>query len=252
MAIFGWDGTFIGDIEHHIRAYASDKEKRKTHFAFVHTPGVSEYAQDITMVIIARFKNLTPVIADELKPLFGLQKLGRHYGCIGNKKVLISRCIYGTDEPFSSFLLYRGIPPSPKPMKNINVDDIKYMVRRVYIYRWALGLTLNHDASLWVRRPPVTAVSPVITSWRETGIVTEPWKVSNRIPNTGLKRWFDNDWKQVNITLTQMVNEGSRQQSTTPLINLRFEIEDIIRRIDQNYLGWSTFIISRLHEKYNY
>ena len=222
---FKWDGSHLGpldlSIEKHYEFIQDDVIRR----ILVLNPAAGG-----GLVHLNRFDGNIPLIADELKPLFGLPKIGRHRCTVANargvpREALISR-IDGEEMPFKAEL----------------ASDARLVacVQRCYLFRWALGLTRNSDSALWMRtyKSGVTCV----TSYRETKVDYEKTKCQGAvIPDSVMKRWFG-DWDKVDQTARQVFGE------TTAAI-LKFNIEDIIRRYDTTYVWWAGAIVNRIFQR---
>lgn len=214
---FKWDGSNLGDVDAQIQSWEIRDEFTIVYFK----SGESAYAN--------RFDSSVPLIADELKPLFGLSKIGRHRCLISGRSALISQ-IVANERRFTPL---------------IATDDMIPSIRRAYVFRWSLGLTQNFDKMLWVRsyKSGITLVTSFCekkydfasAAASQTGSV-KPTR--SRITETAVKKWFG-DWKIADDIMREIF--GHRNMT-----EIRFEIDAIVRRVDKSYVSWVTGIISRI------
>lgn len=201
-----WDGSELGDITNEI--------------------GIIEQKPNLLVELrnekgyLTFYKDSILLIADELKPLFGLEKIGRH------------KCIYN-GEPA---ILHRK-----KGMEYTAVDydsiDIKKDIQRSFAFRWILGLVQNYENTLIVRKFKSGIVCA--TSFVETKY--DYLKTDSKgsvIPKTCLRKWFG-DLETFERVVSEMVKNET-------YLDLRFKIEKIIRRISKENVYWTTLIMNRI------
>jgi hypothetical protein len=204
-----WNGSDIGEINHLIKS--CELEGNYYLVTFI----------DNQQAYIFNFENSLPLIADELKPLFGLPKVGRHKCLINNKKILLCRKL-GEETPFEE-------------SGNFFLTELQ----RIFIFRWALGFTLT--STLRMRKLKSGVVS--IISYQENSINYD--KNNNRrshIPDIYLKKWFKNEDVE-NVVKTIFTYEDFNR--------LRFKIDETIRNIDKEYVWWNSNIMERLGNKFS-
>lgn len=225
--LFKWDGSNIGNIDHLIKQHEIIEDRIVLTFI------------NGEKAFVNRYDNAIPLIADELKPIFGLTKIGRHQctiaaeGPIGIKRQAIISQIIGKEYPFST--------SKEMSKENIlNTPDVQCYLQKSYLYRWALGFTRNSDSALWVRT--YNSGVTVITSYREIKVDYENEKVQGaKMSAKSVKSWF-HGWEKVD-ELTQTLFSDKN------LTQLRFDIENVVRRIDSNYIWWGLRIISRIQSR---
>ena len=156
---FIWDGSFIGEINEYIISYEIIENYVRLNF------------KDNLSAYVFKYENSVPLIADEIKPLFGIIKIGRHSATWNGKKVLLSK-IEGSES------LLEGT-------NDIQFEDIQ----KSYIYRWCLGLTSFGDNILKVR----TYKSGIkrVTSYVETEYNYDPKnKYCSKITKSVIIKWY--------------------------------------------------------------
>lgn len=220
---FTWDGSDIGFIDPYIRKWKPYKGQT---LLFLHG-GFKAYANRLD-----EKSGSISLIADELKPLFGLKKLGRHKCLIGDNPAIITK-IEGQESIFTT-------------EKGENNPKLIPYVQKCYVYRWALGLSSNVDSSLWIRS--YTSGVSIVTSYLEIKYMypeEKDKKQISRIPDVAVKKWFGNDWSKTVEIVENMFDEKS-------LAKVRLEVDSIIRRIDRSHVGWAQQILRRIQERVDF
>lgn len=208
-----WDGSHLGSIDDDLLSY----EIRDSRVYVKFKQGFEAIAN--------RFDNSIPIIADELKPLFGLPKIGRHRCLIDNRESIISKVECKDEHPFATQMAKTELVP---------------YIQKCYVYRWILGLTQNTDTSLWIRK--YKSGIECVTSYRDVSVGYEKKSAQGScIPKIAVKKWFGS-WDQVN-KLVQYIFANKK------LCTIRFEIETIVRRIDPQQVTWISCMIQRIQER---
>ncbi len=211
--LFKWDGSDIGSIDEHIESF--DIAYGNIYLRF----------KDGTRAMANRFDNSVALICDELKPLFGLPKIGRHRCTINARIAIISNVRAETEHPFATSMA-----------STVN----RHNLQCCYLFRWVMGLTQNSDSALWVQRWGSGAVT--VTSYREINIAYHKRTPGGAtITDVAMKRWFG-EWDRVNALAVQLFGDRN-------LSELRFEIERTVRRIDPKQVAWISCIVQRIQER---
>jgi hypothetical protein len=215
---FNWDGSFLGNVNDEIIQRSEENGLKIVKF------------KNGSVGYITCYKDNIPLIADELKPLFNLKKIGRHSCRIGGRKYIlhkISRSIRH-EFPFSDNISL---------CKYINEDTIED-VRRAMIFRYIIGFIKNIESSLWIRIRSNNEV--YVTSHYENIINYDRCTLKDKI----VKKIFDN-WDVVDTTLKNMIIKEDKMKD---LIKLRWKISETINRVDNNYVYLTNAIIRRIDE----
>jgi hypothetical protein len=85
-----WDGSNITDIISHSDIYESEYNKIKYWLIRHVNPDTNKLCEEL--VIVRTTKGSLPSLIDELKPLFGLQKMGTHWFKYKNTTKIIMPC----------------------------------------------------------------------------------------------------------------------------------------------------------------
>jgi hypothetical protein len=206
--IFHWDGSHIGKLSNNnIIEY---KNYDNLEIIFLNDSGEKYTA------IITKYTNSIALVIDELKPLFGIEKFGRH-SCYINKSKKILTLIKNNYKPFT--------PDSIISLKSSLRNDI----RQSYVFRYITGLTYNIDKSLWY-------VNGKITSYYENKIDFN----KSDITKTCFNKWFLDDWNDVVKILKKIVGKN--------IMFFKFKIDEIILRVDKNYIQNSNEMIKRIEQ----
>lgn len=208
---FLWDGSYIGNINNLIISFEIIEKYVKVKFtnceAYVFT-----------------YVNSIPIIADEIKPLFGLIKIGIHYGKWGDKDIILYK-IEGEEKMLDT-------------LNGIQIEE----VQRAYIFRWALGFSSYGDDILLTRK--YKSGVKTVTSYMDLEYNYDPkHKFCSKITKSVINKWFYNS-----EAIDNMIKSMFKRSD---LPTLRNDIDNIIRKIDPNHIAWSTSIICRLQNYLN-
>jgi hypothetical protein len=214
-----WDGAFLGDIEPFILSSVNEYGIIRITFR-----GIYYGTEKILSGQLYHFSDKTPLVVDELKIIFQIHKVGRHHVKYKNKDAIL--CQDGIECQLSEFKEFSTIS-----------DDLKLSIQKNYVFRWIVGLTNNTNSGLRIR---ITKNNQTCISYRE--IKVDHNSISSKIPQTVIKEWFNNDLSLVERIICLMIDKRS-------LIEIRIQIESIIRRIEPEYVWWISYILERIQEK---
>jgi hypothetical protein len=206
-----WDGSDLGDITSYVEIHHIEES------------GVYiRLKNDKTIIRVYKFDNSIPLIADELKYLFGIIKIGRHKALYNNNDVLLCK-IEGIEQQFE--------------IKN---DMYAIDIQRSLIFRWALGLTAKGEYPLFMRTYKSGLIS--ITSFLDKTITYDESKlIGSKLSTSMIDKWFYDPYD-----VNKLINIQFKKED---LLKIRWEIESIIKRIDNNYCWWTMAIIGRIQSK---
>lgn len=226
-----WDGSHLGTIHKHqiIRDFNVDN-----HRYWVVMIG------DVTITAIVRTtQGYVPCIIDELKPVFGLTKLGTHTVKIKSKLYILIRVLHNDDN-----ILIRELMLNEAGDELTSNEQFRDYVRRVYVFRDTFAISRTFDSSITCRTittvsgntytVPVSIYEPSITD-SETCL----------LPNTVLTRWFA-DGKMPHDVLIDMLGISDRKQLQKAISRVRNSIASTIERISKDSLCVETIAIRRL------
>ena len=161
------------------------------------------------LMIVTKYKTNIPLILDELKPLFNIKKLGRNSAMLKGKKVILTKIT--------------------KDCKIFNSEEFfEEDIRLSYYFRYMVGLIQNTDKTLIIS-------DRYITSFKEDNIDFN----KSDLTKVCFKKWFENDWYDIKeMTLDLTKNK----------MLFKFKLDEVIMRIDDEYLYLSFKIIDRMNQ----
>jgi hypothetical protein len=219
-----WDGSDIGDISEYFVSI-QEPENGKIGCKIVLRIDDKEI-----MCFAWKYRNNIPLLIDELKPLFGIPKIGRHKCIIHDNELLISQCINKDENIYDPTIHHCAFD------KLEEVVTLRYILGIVttgnyFWYRPKCGILLYRDVTI------------------------DFHKESSKMRDSYVKKYFDNDRQRVKLSMIRLlkkscVSEMANSLSPTHLIRiqqlLRIKIEETIRRIDPNYIMLCVSILSRI------
>ena len=248
---FKWDGTSLGVINERqiLNKYVLGKLQ------------YWDLQLDIYRIIciIRTCRDYTPCIIDELKPLFGLIKLGTHYVKYGSIYVILIRSrINEIGKNIISETFLNELVPCEMEDKDIYEDvydkklnkDVENKIKEIYVFRDILCLGKSNDNSIILRRNmtegkifPVSLMDSSIKLDKMTDIY-----VSTFIPEIIFKRWLNDD--SPSRILYKMLKVRGESNFVLRLYNIKTKINEILMRISGGvYINLSDVIISRISNK---
>lgn len=208
-----WDGSYLGDLDKFITSSVNEFDLVRITFR-----GLYYGSEKNLKAQVYKYSDNVPLIIDELKMVFGMAKVGRHVATIEGKHYLL--CQDGLECQLSE---YKELLPIDK--------ELKHSIARCYVFRWIMGLTLNTDSSIRMR---INKFGTYAHSYREVGIKY----TTSKITSIAVKSWFVDECE-----VEQIVKEFVNNR---PHIEIRMNIESIIRRIDPEYVWMISYILDRI------
>jgi hypothetical protein len=203
-----WDGSDLGDIS---RFFISITEAA---FDTVGARLKLKTGKKVIDCLAWKYKDDIPLIIDELKPIFGLRKIGRHKCVIQKVKLLIARIVDENENIFTG----------TKEQKKDNLEKIREHI----VFRHLFGVVTTGEF-LWYRP------SRGVMSFKEQSVSFD--KNSSHISDINVKRWFSNDrgkiLKIVKRLFMRIVNRDDKCL-TTAVLFIRIKIDKTIRRLNGN------------------
>lgn len=213
-----WDGSKLGCFSSEV-IEQEFKEKQRKYWQL-------RLEETFYALVIEKNKKygLFPILSDELKPLFGLRKLGSHQIQIGKKEYFLFRVEFDHDT------LYWDVTLTEYKEK---IEDRK-MIAKIFIFHDLLAITNANQSSIILRKEAgeLAAYSYVLkNSHFFKDSVSLPYKVSNK--------WLE-EYDHGEL-LQEMIGDN--------LAELGFEIEKVIRRIDRDFVWLSSSILDRIMKR---
>ena len=203
---FSWDGSFLGNVKKKDMQFVQTLHGYKIYDIIFPKGDLRCMAKQITTSL--------PSLSDEFKPIFSLSKIGTHrIKCSGKLYLLIPE-----NRLFSDKL------SQTKDVNKIRSEEI----RKIFVYRELLGLRSTHHGSI---RVDTTETLSFVESSIQMDVHVSV------IPATAIRRWFSE------VTFEDQLQKMSETQEVA---RLRWQLEDVVNRIDKNYIWIVNVIIRRL------
>lgn len=248
--MFKWNGTDVTDIINKSRIFEVVYNKI-TYWKIIYDNG-NNLEEEIC--IVRSTTGSTSSIIDELKPIFGLPKLGTHW-CKNDGKdnrknhtvnknttkkfLILIKCISTPD----GFIRREDSLRTYMTRLNITTDNIenllKLQVQEIYAFRELLGITKTFDSSIIIREGKGKNVYPV--SFYEPSISNNNGRI---IPGIVLETWFEDI--DLDDVICKLVNINNVNNLTDRVCKIRSDAEIIIKRIDQENIGIVDIICSKI------
>lgn len=239
---FQWDGSDLGTItKKQISAHAIYKQTTFWRLTILNYESIG---------IVRSIKSLEPIIVDEMKSIFGLNKTGTHYFTYNNQLYIFMEARLGLStlvEDKERIVAYHSNVDIKKLRCNICIQGEKTLdylppctnkafkkaVREYYTYRDILGVTCTRDSSFLIRHRyikdyqidetygyPLSFIEPEIA----------PFAASAKIADSVFIRWFDEI--PVGSVLRVMMNVRTLEEVPDRLEEYISKMREVIRRID--------------------
>jgi hypothetical protein len=187
------------------------------------------------------FKDNNRILIDELKPIFGLRKLGTHKLKFNNETYIIIK-LPTIDVSTFKLVLH---PTYLNNVESDKMDDIfRKLVQKVYAFRYLMGIKRNGEADVIIMAEN-NNIYPV--SFLEPTIATDDSRISNSVH----ENWFGRDNETICEAIKQMTNFDGREETLHIKVEeYRKKIEAVINRIDKNLIWNVNFIVQKLMTQY--
>jgi len=234
--MFTWDGTEVTDIIKNCDIYEAKYNKVKYWVIRNNDHNVNN---PFINCIVRNSKNTVSCLIDELKPIFGLSKVGTHWCNQGGKIKILIRCIQTSDGHIKEEITLNNLntlicDKSPPLLLTMQVQEI-------FTFRELLGVSCSYDSSV-ILREGGGSYYPI--SYYEPGMLTDDKKV---IPVTILDHWFEDT--SIDEVVQRILKIRRLDQLAQVLHDLREQIDEVIERVDRNTVIHKSCIINRITER---
>lgn len=211
MSTLPWDGSYLGSFKKTCVLETRDFKPHKMYKLSLKPEGREEMVFWCVMHGVCS-NSIYGCVVDEIKPLFGLPKIGTHWLRLEGAK----RIAYNIQSD----------PVTLHDMKRSDLDERTLeSIKMVFIFRWVTGMTSNATTSVLM-----TGSGP--TSY--TGIVDfKKWEDA-MISKSLYQKWIREDMSDV-----------YRRHVTEECIEIKWAAQDVISRIDKELLGVDSLIYER-------
>ena len=279
--MFKWDGTEVTDIINNSRIFEvvcnkitywkiiydneggnkecnkEDDEEIKEEYEECNERGNNEDKKYIEEICIVRTTaGSVPSILDELKPIFGLPKLGTHW-CKNNGKdnkknksdkkteakyIILIKCNISLEGNVLQEISLRDYMINlGATAENIDIVDnlLQLQVQEIYAFRELLGISKSFDSSIIIRKGKGKNVYPI--SFYEPGVLQDNGRI---IPAIVLETWFED--VGLDDVICKLIGINNINNLTNRVCQIRKEIELIINRIDKENIFMVDSICSKI------
>jgi hypothetical protein len=219
-----WDGSDLGDItEYYVK---------------VSKPAPGKVGSKLVLLIDGKkvtcfawkYKDDVPLLIDEMKPLFGLAKLGRHKCEIDGIKLLLGRIVRVSEN-----------------LVNYDVDRYdSALLEEVFIFRFIFGI-ISSGECIWYRK------GEGVISFKEITISFE--SKASRLSNVIIKNRFRDDNSRLGKAMLRLLLKSEKKGS--PISDgekrfrritqlLRIKMDTIARRVSREYVWIGSHVQSRI------
>jgi len=179
------------------------------------------------MIKLSKYYN--QCLVDELKPLFGLTKLGTHYASYKDKYVILIRARTTADDKY--IVMDYTLNKKTLDDTNINLVSLVPKIREIYVFRDLLGLQKSTDSCIAIRKSDSSqelyAVSLIDSHIKPERLID--LSISTYLPDTVFNKWFDNE-SPIAI-LKRMCNYINKDKITNIIFKIRNDIENVVNRV---------------------
>ena len=215
-----WDGSHLGKIEDRDIVSKTSGPRPFSTLTF-------RFQEQTYQCWVKRISTLQATLIDELKPLFGLAKLGTH-------SIFVKSRLYLLVRPFTG--------------PHCQLDEIRFspsrsfreQVQLIFAFRHVLALSCSFESSIQVRS--VYGLSYPI-SFRDGTM--NFWSTRPILPGTILKKWFKYDHESIRETLLRALDIDVTRL-TAFMLRFRTSLEVTILRLDKSLIWTSNYILERL------
>lgn len=217
-----WDGTDIGSIDNSL-SLNKKFEYEEQMSMWIDDDGMHKLWQ----VRIIKFKNDVPLILEEMKEYFGLERTGKHKGTYKGVE-----CIIIDAEGDISLDLYLRNCIKNKKLPDTFIEK----VRRIYVLRWVMCMTCNYETIIDIRTVGYK-MYPVCYQEQNCVLNTEINKA--KIPEKVIRKWFDNDYVIFDNYKIDFLKGKTPEQ-------IKFKLMDIIKKYDPKLIPWTNNVYERV------
>lgn len=219
-----WNGTFLGVYKSDIIRSTVLKQDKYFRLSSQKFDEICIYRNMKT------YKHATfACIVDELKPIFGLMKLGTHSIKIGTKYyMLIKPCYDGQiiieDKKLECFV-------------NFNNENFREKIRNIFVFRDLLDLKPHHQNTVRIRK--------INNRYHPVSFIDNDSNNSvnyNSVTDAIVANWLDPYTFEEILKNTIIVSETRHEQ----LYYYREKIKDVILAIDKSHISFAHSIIAKL------
>ena len=221
--MFKWDGSNITDFINNENTIIEEGVNEKKIYWKITNGNFTE------ICLIRSSTNTLPCLIDELKEVFGLEKIGTHWFKFKSKNMILLKLIREKD-----YIL-----------EELSLDQLGFIkeleddVQKIFIFREILGMSKNFEKSIILRNKgfyirPISFYDPNM----------KPNCGGKVIPDTILNKWFKNT--NLDEAVLKLFEIDKLENITFVLLKLKTKLEKICLRVDPNSITSMDEILSRI------
>lgn len=233
--MLAWDGSDLGTLSKYL-LIATIKYRDFTYWKF-RLHGDIHYC--MSRLVSTKDKGSHQCIIDESKVIFGLPKLGTHRIRYQGKNYLLSKVPMANDYTVQTEFEIGKIPDLDTCLAQY--PDIKYKMQNLMAFWDIMGIKATDNCA--ILRNFGTEMNPI---WSPVGfkeISINPREFGH-FSKTMIRRWFSE--MSISQATLRLIDVTNSDRFFERQIDIRQQLQDIIKRIDPKVLHLSSEIIRRL------
>lgn len=234
---FTWNGTDITEVL--TKASMSEfKIGEKVYWKAIW------YEVKVKFFEIRKCSTILPIICDELKPIFGLHKLGTHW-TEKNKKIfmLIKTMVNDNGEIIQDKTMSEYLKMDPGIGEELQSNGLfRKQMQEIFTFRDILGILKNTDSCISLRFRsniyfPISSYEPKM----------DPAKIKSCLSDKIINTWFTD--VSVIECLKSITHIHKYEDISTGVHTIRQKLHEVFTRIDKSYIHYSDFIIQKILQR---
>jgi hypothetical protein len=226
--MFSWDGSEISEFLKEKKIHIEEGRYDENTYWKITNEETGEEG-----ICIVRSTTCTlACLLDEIKPIFGLEKMGTHWIKFKNKKYILIKPE-----------IVKGVIIKELTLNQINYNrKLEKEVQKIFIFRELTGMSKNFESSIILRKKGLV-IKPI--SFYEPNMT--PSNCGKVLPNTILEKWFKNT--SIDHEVKKMFNVEKLDNINYILFDIREKMEKIFNRLDPESVTNLDEILSRIRSR---
>jgi hypothetical protein len=226
--MFKWDGSDVSELikDAGTKVHEAWTEKRMY--------WIIEREKEKEIVIVKKSSHIFACMIDELKPVFGLEKIGTHWVKIHSKIYIL----FKPEKDRKGEIIEELTLNEYKYDKNLENE-----IQKIFLFREIVGVPRNTEKNVILRMKGLY-VQPL--SFYESNL--SPKGSGKVLSNLVLDKWFKNT--DLDEAVCKFMGITSIEQINEILLPLHKKLEDVIQRTDPTSIMYVDEILSRLRHRF--
>ena len=177
-------------------------------------------------------------LIDEIKPIFGLEKIGTHWAHLDCKIYIFSKCYYKTVDGYDTI------------KEDTVLNDIGYMeelripVQNIFIFRELLGIYKNTEKNILVRSYNHDIK---IIGCDEPDL--KPFKKNKCISNAILEKWFNEEDVYILTEKFLKLSDMPLNEKSCKILQILGLLQSTINRVSKDLITYADEIVTRIRTR---